>query len=131
MWSKPVGYRLRLTRRHGDTGKTETHHVAASPLFASVFISSCKFEAQVSITCLLVDSIWKFFSTVSTTYCLKVKTYSWLLLLKNQYNYRLAERLNWYEQNRSPVNACPLICYLPELKEKPDFYSQKRDLVNT
>ena len=29
------------------------------------------------------------------------------------------------------VNACPLICYLPELKDKPDFYSQKRDLVNT
>jgi putative transposase len=56
---------------------------------------------------------------------------SWLRLLKNQYNYRLAERLNWYEQNRSPVNACPLVCHLPELKDKPDYYSQKRDLVNT
>ncbi len=56
---------------------------------------------------------------------------SWLVLLKNQYNYRLAERLNWYEQNRSPVNACSLICYLPELKDRPDYYNQKRDLVNT
>ncbi len=55
----------------------------------------------------------------------------WLDLLRRQYNYRLGERFNWYEQNRSPVNACPLICYLPILKDKPDFYSQKRDLVNS
>jgi putative transposase len=55
----------------------------------------------------------------------------WLDLLRRQYNYRLGERFNWYEQNRSPVNACPLICYLPILKDRPDFYSQKRDLVNS
>jgi putative transposase len=55
----------------------------------------------------------------------------WLDLLRRQYNYRLGERFNWYEQNRSPVNACPLICHLPVLKDKPDFYSQKRDLVNS
>ena len=46
-------------------------------------------------------------------------------------NYRLGERFNWWEQNRCDVNACPLICHLPELKENPDFYSQKRDLVNS
>jgi putative transposase len=55
----------------------------------------------------------------------------WLDLLRRQYNYRLGERFNWSEQNRSPVNACPLMCYLPILKDKPDFYSQKRDLVNS
>jgi transposase len=55
----------------------------------------------------------------------------WLELLRKQYNYRLAERLNWWEQNRCDINACPLICHLPELKDRPDFYSQKRDLVNT
>lgn len=55
----------------------------------------------------------------------------WLELCRRQYNYRLAERFNWYEQNRCDVNACPLICYLPELKDRPDFYSQKRDLVNS
>ena len=55
----------------------------------------------------------------------------WLELLRRQYNYRLGERFNWYEQNRCDVNACPLICYLPELKDNPDFYSQKRDLVNS
>jgi putative transposase len=56
---------------------------------------------------------------------------NWLELLRRQYNYRLGERFNWWEQNRCDVNACPLICYLPELKNKPDFYSQKRDLVNS
>lgn len=55
----------------------------------------------------------------------------WLELLCRQYNYRLGERFNWWEQNRCPVNACPLICHLPQLKDNPDFYSQKRDLVNS
>jgi len=55
----------------------------------------------------------------------------WLELCRRQYNYRLAERFNWWEQNRCDVNACPLICNLPELKDRPDFYSQKRDLVNS
>jgi len=55
----------------------------------------------------------------------------WLDLARRQYNYRLAERFNWWEQNRCDINACPLICYLPELKDRPDFYWQKRDLVNS
>lgn len=55
----------------------------------------------------------------------------WLELARRQYNYRLAERFNWYEQNRCDIDACPLICHLPELKNRPDFYSQKRDLVNS
>ncbi len=55
----------------------------------------------------------------------------WLELLPRQYNYRLAERFNWWEQNRCDINACSLICHLPELKDRPDFYSQKRDLLNT
>lgn len=55
----------------------------------------------------------------------------WLELARRQYNYRLSERFNWYEQNRCNINACPLICHLPELKDRPDFYSQKRDLVNS
>lgn len=56
---------------------------------------------------------------------------SWLELARRQYNYRLAERFNWYEQYRCDIDACPLICHLPELKNRPDFYSQKRDLVNS
>lgn len=55
----------------------------------------------------------------------------WMELCRRQYNYRLAERFNWWEQSRCDINACPLICHLPELKDCPGFYSQKRDLVNS
>ena len=30
--------------------------------------------------------------------------------------------------NHSPVNACPLISHLPELRDKPNYYSQKKYL---
>ncbi|NER22961.1 MAG: transposase, partial [Symploca sp. SIO1C2] len=52
----------------------------------------------------------------------------WLSMLCAQYNYLLADRFNWYEQNRSPVNACPLVCHLPELRVNPNYYSQKKTL---
>ncbi|MEP6497960.1 RNA-guided endonuclease InsQ/TnpB family protein [Microcoleus vaginatus] len=52
----------------------------------------------------------------------------WLSMLGAQYNFLLADRFNWYEQNRSPVNACPLVCHLPELRDNPDYYSQKKTL---
>ncbi|WP_367267630.1 RNA-guided endonuclease InsQ/TnpB family protein [Okeania sp. SIO2C9] len=55
----------------------------------------------------------------------------WLELLRRQYNYRLGERFSWWEENRCPVNACPLITSIPQLKDNPDYFSQKRDLVNT
>jgi len=55
----------------------------------------------------------------------------WLDLLRRQYNYRLGERFSWWEENRCPVNACPLIMPIPQLRERPDYYSQKKDLVNT
>lgn len=47
-----------------------------------------------------------------------------------QYNYLLADRFDWYERNRCPVNACPLVCHLPELRDNPDYYSQKKTLPN-
>lgn len=49
-------------------------------------------------------------------------------MLCSQYNYLLADRFNWWEQNRSPVDACPLVCHLPELRDNPDYYSQKKTL---
>jgi putative transposase len=52
-----------------------------------------------------------------------------LEMLRHQYNYLLAQRFDWYEQNRCPIDRCPLICYLPELKEQPNYYSQKASLV--
>jgi IS605 OrfB family transposase len=52
----------------------------------------------------------------------------WLAMLCAQYNYLLVARFNWYEQNRCPLNACPLVCHLPELRNNPDYYSQKKTL---
>lgn len=54
----------------------------------------------------------------------------WLSMLCAQYNFLLADRFNWYEQNRCPINACPLVCHLPELRDNPNYYSQKRTLPN-
>nr|WP_293099786.1 transposase [Okeania sp. SIO2F4] len=50
-------------------------------------------------------------------------------MLRCQYNYMLAERFNWWEQNRCPINACPLICHLPELKDRPTRFSQQASLT--
>ncbi|MGD1910186.1 MAG: RNA-guided endonuclease InsQ/TnpB family protein [Rivularia sp. (in: cyanobacteria)] len=50
-------------------------------------------------------------------------------MLRCQYNYQLAQRFNWYEQNRCSIDRCPLVCYLPELKERPTKYSQEKSLV--
>ncbi|GGA32318.1 RNA-guided endonuclease TnpB family protein [Okeania sp. KiyG1] len=55
----------------------------------------------------------------------------WLELLRRQYNYRLGERFSWWSENSCPVNACPLVMPIPQLRDNPDYYSQKRDLVNT
>jgi putative transposase len=56
----------------------------------------------------------------------------WLELCRRQYNYRLAERFNWWEQNRCDIDRCSLeVCHLPQLKDKPSYYSQKRDLTST
>jgi putative transposase len=52
----------------------------------------------------------------------------WLSMLCSQYNYLLADRFDWYERNRCSVNACSLICHLPELRDNPDYYSQKKTL---
>ena len=42
------------------------------------------------------------------------------------YNTQLGERFNWWETHRSYIDRCPLICHLPNLSEKPNFYSQKQ-----
>ncbi len=54
----------------------------------------------------------------------------WLDLLRHQYNRFLADRFDWWEMNRCPVNACPLVVSIAEPREQPDYYSQKRLLVH-
>jgi len=56
----------------------------------------------------------------------------WLGLLRMQYNWRRAERFNWFESNRSPVNSCSLVsCSIALIVKQPDYYWQKKDLLNT
>ncbi|MGD1910035.1 MAG: RNA-guided endonuclease InsQ/TnpB family protein, partial [Rivularia sp. (in: cyanobacteria)] len=51
-----------------------------------------------------------------------------LNMLRHQYNFMLAQRFDWYERNRCSIDRCPLVCYLPELSEKPNRYSQQASL---
>ena len=51
-------------------------------------------------------------------------------MLRCQYNYQLAQRFNWYEQNRCPIDRCSLfVCHLPELSDKPNRFSQQASLT--
>ena len=52
----------------------------------------------------------------------------WLDMLRHQYNHLLTDRFNWYENNCNFINSCPLVCHLPCLRDKPDYYSQKKTL---
>ena len=57
-----------------------------------------------------------------------IKIDRWLSMLCSQYNFLLADRFDWFERNRSSINACPLVCHLPQLRNNPDYYSQKKTL---
>ncbi|NEO78377.1 transposase [Moorena sp. SIO4G3] len=50
----------------------------------------------------------------------------WLRVCRYWYNRQLGERFDWWERHRTPVNSCPLICHLPELRDRPSYYSQKK-----
>ncbi len=52
----------------------------------------------------------------------------WLRVCRYWYNRQLGERFDWWERNRSYTDRCPLVCHLPELKDKPEFYGQKKQL---
>ncbi|MEG3925559.1 transposase [Microcoleus sp. D3_18a_C4] len=52
-----------------------------------------------------------------------------LEMLRCQYNYLLSQRFDWHEQNCCPLDRCPLICQIPELKEQPNYYSQKSSVT--
>ena len=52
----------------------------------------------------------------------------WLRICQYWYNRQLGERFDWWENNRSYTDKCPLVCHLPKLKNKPEFYGQKKQL---
>jgi len=57
------------------------------------------------------------------------KIEKWLEMLRCQYNYLLGQRFDWWETHRTAANSCPLICHLPELTDRPTYYSQKQSLT--
>lgn len=57
---------------------------------------------------------------------------TWLDLLKRQYNYRLRERFDWWDNNRCYVDRCSSVsCGIAPLADKPSKYSQQADILNT
>jgi putative transposase len=58
----------------------------------------------------------------------KLDLNSWLRICQYWYNRQLGDRFDWWEQNRTPVDACPLVVALPELRDKPNYYNQKKYL---
>ncbi len=58
----------------------------------------------------------------------KLELNDWLRIAQYWFNRQLGERFDWWENNRCAVNACPLSCSLPILRNNPDYYSQKKQL---
>lgn len=58
----------------------------------------------------------------------KLELNLWLRICRYWYNRQLRERFDWWENNRCSINACPLVCHLPELREQPHYYNQKKEL---
>jgi putative transposase len=58
----------------------------------------------------------------------KLELNLWLRICQYWYNRQLGDRFDWWECNRTPINACPLVAHLPELREKPNYYTQKKYL---
>ncbi|WP_293097512.1 transposase [Moorena sp. SIOASIH] len=56
----------------------------------------------------------------------KLEINLWLRICQYWYNRQLGERFDWWERNRTSVNCCPLVCHLPELRDRPNYYSQKK-----
>ncbi|MBD2740974.1 helix-turn-helix domain-containing protein [Coleofasciculus sp. FACHB-1120] len=61
-----------------------------------------------------------------------VRMKEWIGALRWQYNYRLAERFNWWEQKDCNTNCyCQSSCLIASIKDKPDSCSQKRKFKKT
>jgi putative transposase len=58
----------------------------------------------------------------------KLELNVWVRTCQYWYNRQLGDRFDWWERNRSPINACPLVTSLPELRDRPNYYSQKKYL---
>jgi putative transposase len=58
----------------------------------------------------------------------KLTLNQWLRICRYWYNRQLGDRFDWWDNNRTAVNACPLITSISPPREKPNYYSQKKQL---
>ena len=58
----------------------------------------------------------------------KLELNYWLRVCRYWYNFQLGERFDWWEKNLTYTDRCSLICHLPQLKEQPNYYNQKKQL---
>lgn len=58
----------------------------------------------------------------------KLEMNLWLRTCQYWYNRQLGDRFDWWEHNRAPIDACPLVTHLPQLRDKPNYYNQKKQL---
>jgi putative transposase len=59
----------------------------------------------------------------------KLELNYWLWISRYWYNKQLGERFDWWENNRSRIDACSIVsCPLPQLRDRPDYYLQKKQL---
>ena len=58
----------------------------------------------------------------------KLALNEWLRICRYWYNRQLGDRFDWWEMNRTSVNACPLVTSIASVREKPNYYSQKQQL---
>jgi putative transposase len=58
----------------------------------------------------------------------KLTLNQWLRICRYWYNRQLGDRFDWWDNNRTAVNACPLISSISPPREKPNYYSQKKQL---
>ncbi|GET41098.1 transposase [Microseira wollei NIES-4236] len=58
----------------------------------------------------------------------KLELNEWLRICRYWYNRQLGDRFDWWEMNRTRVDACPLVSSIADLRDKPNFYAQKKQL---
>jgi putative transposase len=58
----------------------------------------------------------------------KLELNEWLRISRYWYNRQLGDRFDWWEMNRTRVDACPLVSSIAAVREKPNFYGHKKQL---
>jgi putative transposase len=58
----------------------------------------------------------------------KLELNIWRRTCQYWYNKQIGDRFDWWEYNRTAVNSCPLSCSIAGLRERPNYYSQKKCL---